>query len=308
MNRQAILEHISTKGDLWEKSFKDIRAMLLTIGFPGSGSSLIGYLLAAHPNMVIADEPVIEHQGDSVAQDINSINGIAQQDIDYLYLTDLNKLFNAIFSLDYVRVLMAKQKSSFSKDEAFIARGSRAERYMLVPNQYQGCFEAAKVIGIKHSYHNVRCLSKDTVLENFKKRLEERGISLKFILTVRNPYDMISLRARKLRRDKQTVKNGMRFIKNLSMRNMKIREQIHPQDVFISRHEDLLENPNQHLTKLCDFLQVPVSPDYLDSCASCIVRAPHKRRFGFDWTPEQKQELVSLIGKYDFFSGYDWES
>ena len=304
--------------------------MLLTIGFPGSGSSLIGYLLAAHPNLVIADEPAIEHQGDSVARDINDINGIAKQDIENLYLADLNKIFNIIFSLDYVRWLMAKQKNSLSKDEALIARGSREERYVLVPDQYQGRFESPKVIGIKrilkilsfkrgrfespkvigikHSYHNVRCLSNKTVLENFKKRLKERGISLKFIVMVRNPYDMISLRARKLRSDKQTVKNGMRFIKNLSMKNMEIREQIDPQDVFISRHEDMLENPNRHLAKLCDFLQVPVSPDYLDSCASCVVRAPHKRRLEFDWTPEQKQEVASLIEKYDFLSGYDWES
>ena len=308
MNRQAIVEHISAKEDLWEKSFKDIQAMLLTIGFPGSGSSLIGYLLTAHPNLVIADEPAIEHQGDSVAQDINDINGIAKQDIENLYLADLNKLFNIIFSLDHVRWLMAKQKNSLSKDEAVIARGSREERYVLVPDQYQGRFESPKVIGIKHSYHNVRCLSNKTVLENFKKRLEERGISLKFIVMVRNPYDMISLRARKLRSDKQTVKNGMRFIKNLSMKNMEIREQIHPKDVFISRHEDMLENPDRHLAKLCDFLQVPVAPDYLDSCASCVVRDPHKRRFEFDWTPEQKQKVASLIEKYDFLSGYDWES
>ncbi len=40
----------------WEKSHKDIRIMLLTIGFARSGSSLLGYLLTAHPNIVIADE------------------------------------------------------------------------------------------------------------------------------------------------------------------------------------------------------------------------------------------------------------
>ena len=308
MNRQALLDLIHPKKDSWEKSFKDIRVVLLTIGFPGSGSSLIGYLLTAHPNIAIADEPMVKNQGDWVAKNINSINEIALKDIDYLYLADLNKIFNTILSLDYVRCLMAERRSSSPGKENCFVKGSRGERYLLVPNQYQGRFESPKVIGIKHSYHNVECLSNNTVLKDFKKKIEERGINLKFILAVRNPYDMSSLRARKLKRERQTVDNGIKFIKRLSKGNMEIRKHIHPKDVFISKHEDMLENPSQHLTKLCDFLQVQVSPDYLDSCTSRIVRDPHRRRFEFDWTLKERKEVASLIEEYDFFSGYDWDS
>ena len=69
----------------------------------------------------------------------------------------------------------------------------------------------------------------------------------------------------------------------------------------------MVADPKLQLTKLCEFVQVPVSPDYLDSCASCVHEKPNRRRFEFEWTPKQKQEVASLIEKYDFFSGYDSE-
>ena len=56
---KRLLELIQPKKDLWEKFFDDVRVILLTIGFPGSGSSLVGYLLMACPDMVVADEPFV---------------------------------------------------------------------------------------------------------------------------------------------------------------------------------------------------------------------------------------------------------
>ena len=319
MDRQTLLELVQPKKDLWEKSFRDIRVMLLTIGFPGSGSSLAGYLLTAHPSMVIADEPDIYKHGNLIASHINNINGIKREDVDCLYLADLNKIFSVIFNLDYVRWLM-KTKSNFSRENKPYSFTTKYQgdpyilrRYVLVPNQYQGCFESPKVIGVKHSLDNVECLSKANVLKTLKKRLKERGIHLKLILTVRNPYDMISLRVRKtvscqkyLR--KEITKKAISFIEELSKNNMEILKQTDPKDIFISRHEEMIAHPSLQLAKMCEFVQVSVSPDYLDSCTSCVQTEPHRRRFVFDWTWIQKRRVASLIKKYNFFSGYDWKS
>ena len=75
-DKKRLLELIQPKKDLWEKSFDDVRVMLLTIGFPGSGSSLVGYFLTAHPRVVIADEPFVYKLGEPLAKNVNNINGI----------------------------------------------------------------------------------------------------------------------------------------------------------------------------------------------------------------------------------------
>ena len=319
MDRQTILELVQPKKDLWEKSFKDIRVMLLTIGFPGSGSSLVGYLLTAHPNIVMADEPSVYRHGKKISSYINDINGIKLENIDCLYSAEFSKMFNVIFSLDYVRWLRAKMRNSSKEnepcsfDKKYAGDSYILRRYILIPNQYQGCFKSPKVIGVKHSRDNVECISATEVLKIFKKRLEEKGIYLKFILTVRNPYDMISVRLRKTISyqdflQKKIKTNPISFIERLSKNNMKILKQVDSKDVFVSKHEEMVADPSLQLTKLCEFLQVPAFPDYLNSCASYVDEKPHRRRFQFDWTSEQKEKVASLIEQYDFFSGYDWES
>ena len=302
--KEKLLELIQPKKDLWEKSFDDARVMLLTIGFPGSGSSLVGYCLTAHPSVVIADEPFVYKLGEPLATYINNINGIELGETDCLYSADLNKIFNVVLSVDYVRWLGKKKECRFIKNR-------RQKRYILVPNQYQGHFETLKVLGIKRSQSNVKGLLNESALTTFQKRLEERNICLKFILTVRNPYDMLSNKAGKtLNQNKDCTQKPittkvMSFIKELSEANMKLLGLIDPQDVFVSRHEEMVADPRLQLTKLCEFVQVSASPDYLDSCSSCVDEEPHTRRFEFDWTPKQREKVASLIEQYDFFSGYD---
>ncbi len=293
--------------------------MLLTIGFPGSGSSLLGYLLTAHASMVIADEPFVFDKGTPFEKNMNNINGIELVGKDHLYSADLNKIFNVVLGLDYVRWLAAKKRNFPRENKTVSFTGiNKIKRYLLISDQYQGRFETLEVIGVKHSRNNTRCLSGNGVLKVFKKRLEEKGIRLKFVLTVRNPYDMASLRASKNVfyteckeediSEKNILKQSISYIAKLSMDNMKILKQIDPRDIFVSKHEEMVADPRLQLTKLCEFVQVSVSPDYLDSCGSYVHEKPHRRRFEFDWTSEQKQEVVSLIEQYGFFSGYDWES
>ncbi len=293
--------------------------MLLTIGFPGSGSSLVGYLLTAHPNIVMADEPLVYKHGKRISSHINDINGIKLEGTDCLYSVEFSKMFNVIFGLDYVRWLRAKMRDSPKENEPISFAKKYAgdsyilRRYILIPDQYQGCFKSPKVIGVKHSRDNVECLSMAKVLKIFKERLEERGVRLKFILMARNPYDMISIRLRKTISyqdfiQKEVKTNAISFIERLSKNNVEILKQVDSEDVFISKHEEMVADPRLQLTKLCEFLQVPASSDYLNSCASYVDEKPNRRRFQFDWTSEQKQKVASLIEQYDFFSGYDWES
>ena len=165
-DKKRLLELIQPKKDLWEKSFDDIRVMLLTIGFPRSGSSLVGYLLTAHPSIVIADEPFVYERKDPLAKYLNNINGIKLEKKGCLYSTDLNKIFNVVLSLDYVRWLGKKKENR-------LTTGERQRRYILVPNQYQGHFKALKVLGIKRSGNNTQGLLNEDILITFKRNLKK---------------------------------------------------------------------------------------------------------------------------------------
>ena len=268
-----------------ENSSKDIRIMLLTIGFPRSGSSLLGYLLTAHPYMVVGDE-ALETEGYNVP----------------LY-SNLDKIFNQILEHDYNMPLRSHiwSKLRRSKFRSFfrIHPMHRMERYTLVPNQYQGSCKQLKVIGNKDSQYNTQSLDIDT-LKTLKKNLKKKNIVLKYIFTVRNPYDIHSTE----------LEYGQPINKLIEtcMLNKELLKQIDSQDVFYARHEDMVANPRSQLAKICDFLQVSAPPDYLDDCASVVDKKPHKSRLRHDWTKDEKQTIASLIEKYDFFSEYDHDT
>ncbi len=287
----------SDKKHFEKSSFDRIRIMVLTIGFPRSGSSLLSYLLTAHPDIVIADEPTVSYAPMQYIGILKEINKRKRPDKDILYKADILKMFDYILSVDYTR---SQYSSQPNETNAVILRGKRYERYIHVPNQYQGSFKSLKVIGIKHSRQNVEVLSKGKILENLKQKLQKTGIILKFIFTVRNPYDMIATAVRTNADDRK------KFI-NFCEGNIKILKQVNAAEVFIAKHEDMVENPQRQLTKLCEFLQVSIPSGYLEDCVSQVVREPYRSRLELDWTEDQKIEVDSLIKKYDFFSGYGWD-
>ena len=296
---QSFLDpYLSLKSIFWEKSFKNVQTLVLTIGFPRSGSSLLGYLLTAHPNMVFADEPIV--CSDKLTHSPRDIYQKKRPAVDCLYQANLLEIFNYLLIVDYIRQLASLNKY---EPNSFFFSGGRHTRYIHIPNQYQGRFKQLKVIGVKASNDNAKCLSRNNILENLKKRLEENNISLKFIFTVRNPYDIVS-------RKWYTAIERISAISILCEDNAKIIEQIPPKDIFISKHEDMVNDPRSQLTKLCSFIKAPIPPGYLDDCSSQVVRELHKSRVERDWTKgrNKRKRIAALIEKYDFFSGYDWES
>ena len=287
--------------------FKDVRAFVSTIGFPRSGSSLVGYLLTAHRNIIIAHEPRIKDQS--------------------LYKVDPQVLFNCIFLRDKNIFRIAKEfienteKSSSPHKNDFKSRYGAGNKYVMVPDQWQARCESLQVIGVKRSLYSTKQLSNINILENFVENLSKKSINcLKFILTVRNPYDIITTdvaywannkRIRTVtqknidvRLDHQVKIGFPRICKNIKNLVTLIRAE----DIFINKHEDMVAFPVDQLSKLCDFLQVPAFPDYLNDCASVVHKKANKSRYELDWSEQQKEEVAKLIDRYDFLSGYSWDS
>ena len=281
--------------------FKDVHTFVSTVGFSRSGSSLLGYLLTAHRNIVIAHEP---YMGD-------------------IPEVDMQVLFDRILEVDRHRYKVAKEfiknkkKYSLLNKSESKSNSNAKSKYVMVSNQWQARCESLQVIGVKRS-SKMNCLRNVDILESFKKNLSKKSVNcLKLIFTVRNPYDMISTSIRsearksKHRNTQFNIKRKLRVdVKRLPKRYERIGgifKIVRAKDIFINRHEDMVASPVDQLAKLCDFLGVPAFPDYLNDCASVVHEKPNKSRYELDWLEQQKEEVAKLIDQYDFLSGYSWD-
>ena len=296
--------------------FDDIHTMALVSYFPRSGSSLLGYLLTAHPNMVVANEPA--QQGERLYEKAPFII-----------------LLNYILYMDRVRYEDAKKiRSIQTLEETSGSNNSterfydQQERYIFVPNQWQACCESLKVIGIKNSLPLAENLLVERVIQKLRENLKRFKIRrLRFIFTVRNPYDMIATdvvywagnkRMRTVTQDDisrmldykvkvsfpEMCETGMRLFKLMQPTDIP-----NPAiDILINKHEELVASPAKQLTKLCKFLKLSYPSDYLKDCASVVRSKANKSRHELHWSDEQKEEVKKIIEEYDFFSGYDWDT
>ncbi|NVO12137.1 MAG: sulfotransferase [Bacteroidales bacterium] len=144
-----------TLGVLYYNRFKKASIYCMFVGYPRSGHSLIGALLSAHKNVMIA------HELDALG-----------------YIT---KGFNKkqLFYLIY------------DKDREFTKSGCMESGYSYyVPNQWQGKFEKLYVIGDKKGGVSSKMLFQDPyLLEKLKSKL---NMPIKIIHVTRNPFDVIS--------------------------------------------------------------------------------------------------------------------
>ena len=288
--------------------FKDAHTMALVSFFPRSGSSLLGYLLTAHRNMIVVNEPVKKEEN------LYDIPALAL--LSYILYMDKMR-FNEAEKVESV----GESKKSPLSDSPIKRIYNQKERYISIPNQWQARCESLQVVGVKNSLPLAEALLEEGMLEKLKENLKESKIRrLKFIFTVRNPYDMIATdtmywaRNERLRKvTKDDVDKMLDYKVRISFPEMcekgaKVFELMKPQNIFINKHEDIVRSPSKQLTKLCKFLKVPAHSDYLDDCASVIRKKLSKSRYEIEWSEEQKEEVKKIIDKYDFFSKYSWKS
>jgi len=133
--------------------FDDVHAYVMFIGYPQSAHTLVGFLLDAHPNIVLASQSsglkYVKH-------------GFTKRQLFYVMLQD-------------------------ARHVAEVGRGQKDYSYV-VPNQWQGRFQKLQVIGDSTGLSRVR--KNPALLTSLKNTLG--NVKLKVIHCIRNPYDNIS--------------------------------------------------------------------------------------------------------------------
>ena len=239
------------------------------IGYPRSGHSLVGSLVSAHPEAVIADE------------------------LDVLRYIQLGFRRRQIYAL------------ILRSDAEFSARGRQSYVHNYdVPGASQGTFTKLRVIGDKKGGASTLHLQAHPEwLERLESVVRD---PVRYVHVTRNPFDNVAAMFN-MSTWGGTFAAAVDRYGSLCEGVAEQKRRIGNDRIFDLRHEDLLVDPHGRLTALCEFLGLEPHKDYLDACAAILYPSPNKTRGNAPWTPELRQRIEDAIAEYEFLRDYGWD-
>jgi hypothetical protein len=251
-----------------EARFDNVRIFCLFIGYPRSGHSLVGALLDAHPNILLAHE---------------------QHVLRYV---------RAGFNRTQIFFLLADNSRRYAAAAAANPRASYR-----VPGQWQGANDGElRVIGDKGAWGATLALARRPDLLDRLRRLSQAAVRV--IHVVRNPYDTI---ARMVEREEIALDRASDHYFRLAATVATLKGRIPPADLLEFRHEDFVAAPQARLAAICSFLDVQAAPDYLAACAGIFFPAPRRSRHEAEWNDKQIVRVQQRCADFDFLAGYSFD-
>jgi hypothetical protein len=253
--------------------FRDVQTFCMFIGHTKSGSSLLGSLLDAHPDIILADEADALHY---VAA------GFRKEQIFHILL-----------------------KGSHREAMKGRVTARRLDPYSLaVPDQWQGKYRMLKVVGDSKAGPSVRRLSQAPELLH-KVQKVMNGVNTRFIHVIRNPYDPISVM---MVRGKRTFENAVEHYFDYCDTLIALRQQLNSSNLIAVRYEQFIQQPERRLGDVCRFLGVETGDDYLRACATILHQSPERSRDIVTWPSEWIDVVQERIEQVDFLAGYSYQN
>jgi hypothetical protein len=252
--------------------FDGVETYCMFIGYPRSGHSLIGSLLDAHPSAIIAHE------------------------------LDALKFVAAGFNKDQLYQLLLDNSRRFAR------KGRAWTGYTYgVPGQWQGRFDKVRVIGDKKGGRSTLQLAENPeLLHRLRKTV---ATDIRFIHTIRNPYDNIATMHKRAREHNhnQALSAAVEDYFSRCEMNANLKERLERGVVLDVRHESFVEDPKSKLRELCSFVGLGYEKDYLEGCASIVFSSSHKSRYDIEWDTAALAAVRTGISRYGFLKGYSYE-
>jgi len=249
--------------------FSDLRTYVFLIGYPRSGSSLVGSLIDAHRHATVA------HELDAVG------------------------FLDRGFGRSQLFHLIAANSREFS-DSGREWTGYSYE----APGQFQGRSEGIHVIGDKKAGRTTRRLGDDPSL--LARLRDTVGVPLRMVHLVRNPYDNIATRhSRRPRSElRETIDRHFALCDAVGT----IRGVARQGEILDVRHEDLIGDPAATLTRILAFVGLEPEPEYVRAAAAIVYSSPHRSRDAMEWSDDDRREVAERIARHEFLAGYSWET
>ena len=251
-----------------QDEYRDVRIYCMFLGYPRSGHSLVGALLNAHQEVVMAHElDALSHIKQGISRD---------------------QLFQKILDAD----------------KSFVQTGAQWKEYSYkVPNQWQGKYNKLQIIGDKKGGRSALLLQNEPQL--LDKLESVVGVPVYIIHVVRNPFDNIATMSHKNRLTlSQSIENHLgrcRFIDQFSGFFPDSR-------FITIHHEDIIENPAEEIVRLCRFLGIEAGQPYLNDCSSIVFKSPSKTRNTVQWNQDMIESVEQAICDIPFLKKYTFKN
>ena len=256
------------------KQFSDLHTYCMFIGYQRSGHSLIGALLDAHPDMIIAHE-----------------------------LNALEFLKKGYSRKQVFHLLLQQSKAFYQAGNEWMGYSYR------VKGQWQGRYRALKVIGDKRGGTSSKILKENPeLLEEIQSFCDK----LRLLHVIRNPYDNITTMIKRREAKRNMIfsnkdllrKIDHHFYKTEEIARLKTKNPTNILDIYV---EEFIDNPKFELARICKFLGVDIDQDYINDCASIVFKQSRKSRHKIElWTPENIELVQRRINEFDFLERYSF--
>ncbi|UGS38812.1 sulfotransferase [Capillimicrobium parvum] len=258
--------------------YDDVEVFCLFMGYTRSGHSLVGTVLDAHPEAVVA------HEGKIFAGDERkSLTG-------ELRPFKRNKLF------DYLVNRSARQAEQGH-------RGWRRDSSStnLIPGASNGTYTKLRVIGTKRGQEPPMIWEKNP--EIFDQLAQLTGAEIRLLHVYRNPWDNIASMGRF---------HGDRAIGKYFRRANIINRFQHESDVPMHHMalEDLVDDPEQEVRTMLEFYSLPVDDTFLAACRQRIDGKPSESRKEREWSEGAIEAVAKRMDRVPWLERYPktpWE-
>lgn len=248
------------------RELEGIERFVVFLGYPRSGHTLVGSLLDAHPEVVVANE-------------LDALGYVAQG-------VSRPALFGALVA----------------RDRAFERAGRRWTGYdYRVPGQWQGRWAGLRVIGDKEAGRSsFRLQQRPELLAELARVV---GVPLVVVHVARHPLDVVARMA--LAQGRPVASVAEQFL-GFAGTVAAARRDPAVAAWFDLRLEDLIADPAAELHRLCSALEVVPGAGYVEAGAALVAPAPARTRAQVEWSAATTARLASgvaglpVLGDYTF--------
>lgn len=248
--------------------FCQIERYCMFVGYGRSGHSLVGQLLNAHREAVVAHEA------------------------------------HALLQLDLGLTVEQTYAWILTRDQQFEQRDRQWTNHNYrVPGLAQGEATRLRVIGDKKGGRTTDLLARRPELFD---RLRDFDVPIHVIHHVRHPYDNISSMARRTEASlTEATREYFQRATHARAHLERFAEQPHA-SVIETHHEDLISNTQRFLQRLLRFLELEPYPGYLEGGGDVVFESPHRSRDKVTWPPHLTESVAERAADFAFLKRYDF--
>ena len=235
--------------------YDDVEAFCLFMGYTRSGHSLVGTLLDAHPEAMIAHEGKLFawREGESITGELRKLT----REKLLAYLVD---------------------RSARQGRQGF--RGRRRGEHVdnLVAGASNGVFTTLRVVGNKRGQEPPMAWDRNPGV--FDELAQIAGTEVRLVHVYRNPWDNIASMSR--RHGERAL--GRYFRRVAIIHRFKSESAVAMHDLAL---EDLIADPRKQVRRLVGFFGLSADDAYLEACAAAVDASVTASRNEYAWTPRE---------------------